>query len=137
MSKRPVLKIGNPILSQVAEPVVGFDTPELHELIQDMRDTMHDLSGAGLAAPQIGVLKQVVIFEMQSNPRYLNEEVIAETILINPVIDTIGDQQQGLWEGCLSVPGMRGFVERPAMWSEPLTFAIEVMINMGMRLTVL
>jgi len=102
------------MLNQVSEPISRFDIAELHELIQDMRDTMHELNGAGLAAPQIGVTKRVVIFEMQGNPRYPNEDVIPETILINPVIDIIGDQRQGMWEGCLSVPGMRGYVERPS-----------------------
>lgn len=114
MSSRPVLRIGNPLLSQVAQEVTEFDTPELHRLIDDMRDTMAELNGAGIAAPQIGVSKKVVIFGMQSNPRYPNEELIPETILLNPVIEVLDDQTQGMWEGCLSVPGLRGYVERPA-----------------------
>lgn len=114
MAIRPVLKIGNPVLNNVAEEVTEFDTPELHQLITDMRDTMHDLNGAGLAAPQIGVSKQVVIFEMQSNPRYPDQDVIPETVLINPKIDVLDEGLEGLWEGCLSVPGMRGYVERPS-----------------------
>lgn len=114
MSIRPVLKIGDPLLNQVSEPICDFDTAELHELIDDMRDTMHSLSGAGLAAPQIGVLSRIVIFEMQTNSRYPDVEPIPETILINPIIDVLDEQQQGMWEGCLSVPGMRGYVERPS-----------------------
>jgi len=110
----PVLKIGDPFLTQVAEPVLEFDTPELHALIDDMRDTMASLNGAGLAAPQIGVSARVVIFAMQDNPRYLEEEAIEETILLNPQIEALSGQEQGMWEGCLSVPGMRGFVERPS-----------------------
>ena len=114
MSIRSVLKIGDPFLSQIAAPVLEFNTPELDSLINDMRDTMHSLNGAGLAAPQIGESARVVIFEMQANPRYPDEEPISETVLINPQIDVIGDQQQGMWEGCLSVPGMRGYVDRPS-----------------------
>jgi peptide deformylase len=114
MAVRPVLKIGNPTLAQVAEQVSEFNTPELERLIVDLRDTMHDLNGAGIAAPQIGVSKQVVIFEMRDNPRYPEQEPIPETVLINPVIEVLGETTQGMWEGCLSVPGMRGYVERPA-----------------------
>ena len=114
MSIRPVLKIGDPILNHVSAPIATFDTPELHALIKDMRDTMHSLNGAGLAAPQIGVSARIVIFEMQSNPRYPDEEPIEQTILINPVIEVLSDSKQGMWEGCLSVPGMRGYVERPS-----------------------
>ena len=114
MSIRPVLKIGDPFLNHVSAPVSEFDTPELHALINDMRDTMDSLNGAGLAAPQIGVSARVVIFEMQSNPRYPDEEPIDETVLINPVINVLSNDQQGMWEGCLSVPGMRGYVERPS-----------------------
>ena len=114
MAIRPVLKMGDPFLAQVADPVLEFDTPELHALIDDMRDTMASLNGAGLAAPQIGVSARVVIFAMRENPRYPNEEPIDETILINPEIQVLGEQEQGMWEGCLSVPNMRGFVERPS-----------------------
>lgn len=114
MSIRPVLKIGDPFLTEVAAPVTEFDTPDLHQLIDDMRDTMLELNGAGLAAPQIGVSARVVIFEMQGNPRYPEVETIDETVLINPIIEVLSDEQQGMWEGCLSVPGMRGYVERPA-----------------------
>ena len=114
MAVREVITLGHPVLAKVAEPITEFDTPELHELINDMRDTMHHLNGAGLAAPQIAVSKQVLIFEMKNNPRYPNQEAIPETVLINPVIEPIGEQLQGMWEGCLSIPGMRGYVERPA-----------------------
>ena len=114
MSVCPVLRIGDPILSQVAEPITKFDTPELHRMIEDMRDTMAHLSGAGLAAPQIGISRRLVIFAMAENPRYPDEDNIDETVLINPVITVVGDQEQGMWEGCLSIPGMRGYVERPA-----------------------
>ena len=114
MAIKEVLKIGHPVLAKVADEVTEFDTPELHDLIQDMRDTMKHLNGAGLAAPQIGVSKQVVIFEMGENPRYPNQQSIPETILINPKVEVLGEDTQGMWEGCLSVPGMRGYVERPA-----------------------
>ena len=114
MTIRSVLKIGDPFLNQVAKPVVEFDTPELHTLIDDMRDTMASLNGAGLAAPQIGVSLRVVIFSMDKNPRYPNQPVIKETVLINPEIEVLDDQKQGMWEGCLSVPAMRGYVERPS-----------------------
>ena len=114
MTIRSVLKMGDPFLNQVAEPVLEFDTPELHTLIDDMRDTMASLNGAGLAAPQIGVSSRVVIFSMDKNPRYPNQAAIEETVLINPEIEVLDEQEQGMWEGCLSVPGMRGYVERPS-----------------------
>ena len=114
MAIRSVLKIGDPFLNCIADKVLEFDTPELHALIDDMRDTMAALNGAGLAAPQIGVSARVVIFCMESNPRYPNEEAISETILINPEIEVLGDQHKGMWEGCLSIPGMRGYVKRPS-----------------------
>ena len=114
MAAKPVLKMGDPRLFTVSDPVAEFDTPELHALITDMRDTMKALSGAGLAAPQIGVLQRVVIFEIQDNPRYPEVEPIAETVLVNPEIEVLGESRQGMWEGCLSVPGMRGYVERPS-----------------------
>lgn len=114
MAIRPVLKIGDPFLNKIVDPVLEFNTPELHALIDDMRDTMASLAGAGLAAPQIGVSARVVIFSMKDNPRYPNEEAIEETVLINPQIEVLSNQEQGMWEGCLSVPGMRGYVERPS-----------------------
>ena len=113
MTAHTILKMGDPRLNRVAQPVLQFDTPELHQLIVDMQDTMRVADCAGLAAPQIGVDLQVVIFGSgQINPRYPLEEPIAETILINPTITALGDEEQLGWEGCLSVPGMRGEVPR-------------------------
>jgi peptide deformylase len=109
---RDVLKMGDPCLLRIAEPVPAFDTPELHGLIADMFDTMHALNGAGLAAPQIGVNLRVVIFGFGSSARYPDAEPVPETVLINPVITFIGDEQEDGWEGCLSVPGLRGVVPR-------------------------
>lgn len=113
MAIKPVLKMGNPKLYVPAKPVEAFDTPKLQELIQDMFDTMAHESGAGLAAPQIGVSLRVVIFGVDFNPRYPDAEVVPTTILINPKITPIGQETDKEWEGCLSVPGMRGLVERP------------------------
>lgn len=112
MTVRRVLKMGDPLLFRVAEPVTGFDTMELHALIADMFDTMAALSGAGLAAPQIGISKRVVIFGVESNPRYPDAEPVPTTVLINPVIEILGPERDDGWEGCLSVPGMRGLVSR-------------------------
>lgn len=113
MSVKTVLKMGDPRLLKVSEEVTEFDTPELHALIQDMRDTMASLNGAGLAAPQIGVLKRVVIFGVSGNPRYPDIEPVQQTVLINPILNALTEETDGMWEGCLSVPGMRGYVERP------------------------
>ncbi len=107
-----VLKMGDPRLLRIAEPVAQFDTPELHALIADMFETMHALNGAGLAAPQIGVNLRLVIFGFSSSPRYPDADAVPETVLINPVISFIGDEQEDGWEGCLSVPGLRGVVPR-------------------------
>lgn len=112
MAIRPVLRMGDPLLLQVAAPVQAFDTPELHALLQDMRDTMDSLNGAGLAAPQIGVSLQVVIFGMDANPRYPQAEPVPHTVLINPQLDPMAEDMDEGWEGCLSVPGMRGLVPR-------------------------
>ncbi len=112
MAIQKVLKMGDPILLQVAAPVANFDSPELHELLSDMRDTMAALSGAGIAAPQIGVSQQVVIFGIDHNPRYPDAEAVPFTVLINPTLEFIGDELEDGWEGCLSVPGMRGMVPR-------------------------
>ena len=112
MAIKTVLRMGNPILLQQAEPVAQFNTPELHALIQDMQDTMAHMNGAGIAAPQIGVSLQVVIFGVGSNPRYPDAEQVPYTVLINPVLTPIQDEIEGGWEGCLSVPGMRGIVPR-------------------------
>ncbi|MET0532909.1 MAG: peptide deformylase [Steroidobacter sp.] len=112
MAIRPVLKMGDPVLLQVAQPVERFDTPELRELLQDMKDTMASLNGAGLAAPQIGVSLQVVIFGVGKNPRYPEAEEVPYTELLNPVLEPLSDAMEEGWEGCLSVPGMRGLVPR-------------------------
>jgi peptide deformylase len=109
---REVLKMGDPRLLQQAEQVTQFDTPELHALLADMRDTMAHLSGAGLAAPQIGVGLQVVIFGVAHNPRYPEAEEVPDTVLINPVLTALSDEMEEDWEGCLSVPGLRGMVPR-------------------------
>ena len=111
---REVLRMGDPRLWQKSLPVTRFKTQELSELLQDMRDTMAHLNGAGLAAPQIGVLLRVVIFGVKRNPRYPDAEEVPDTVLINPVITPIGDEIEEAWEGCLSVPGMRGVVPRYA-----------------------
>lgn len=109
---RDVLRMGDPRLLEKSRPVEAFGTPELHELIVDMRDTMAHLSGAGLAAPQIAVPLRVVIFGVSRNPRYPDAEEVPDTVLINPVITPIGSETEEAWEGCLSVPGMRGVVPR-------------------------
>ena len=112
MAIREVLKMGDPRLLAVSEPVLEFGTPELDGLLADMRDTMRDLNGAGLAAPQIGVGLRVVIFGLEANPRYPEAEPVPFTVLINPALAPLGEQQDEGWEGCLSVPGMRGLVPR-------------------------
>jgi len=112
MAIREVLKMGDPRLLAVAEPVRAFGTAELESLLSDMRDTMQELSGAGLAAPQIGVGLRVVIFEVEHNPRYPEAEGVPFTVLINPQLTPIGTEIEEGWEGCLSVPGMRGLVPR-------------------------
>lgn len=112
MAVRPVLKMGDPLLLQVAERVQQFATPELQALIDDLLDTMKAHQGAGIAAPQIGVSRQVVIFGGFKSPRYPDAEEIPFTVLINPVLTALGNEQESGWEGCLSVPGMRGVVPR-------------------------
>lgn len=112
MSMREILKMGDPRLLRVAQPVQAFDTPELHGLIQDMFDTMAHANGAGLAAPQIGVDLQVVIFGFKHNVRYPDAPPVPPTVLINPVITPLSDEEVNGWEGCLSVPGLRGMVPR-------------------------
>ena len=109
---RDVLRMGDPRLLQKALPIDNFNSPELKELLQDMRDTMADLNGAGLAAPQIGVGLRVVIFGVTANPRYPDVEPVPDTVLINPVITPLAEEVEEGWEGCLSVPGMRGWVPR-------------------------
>jgi len=112
MTVRALLKMGDPLLLQTAAPVTEFDTPELRELLVDMQDTMRAHNGAGIAAPQIGVSKQVVIFGGAPSPRYPDAEVVPFTVLINPELTILGDEMEDGWEGCLSVPGMRGVVPR-------------------------
>jgi len=113
MSVRRVLRMGDPELLRVSDPVHSFDSPELRELLSDMRDTMAAHDGAGLAAPQIGVPWRVVIFGTGApNPRYPDAEAVPETVLINPELEPIGVLREEDWEGCLSVPGLRGIVPR-------------------------
>ncbi|PXW82302.1 peptide deformylase [Nitrosomonas sp. Nm84] len=114
MAIRPVLRMGDPVLLQVAEKIDRFDTPELHALIQDMYDTMESLNGAGLAAPQIGVSLQVAIFGFDKNQRYPDADEVPFTVLLNPQLTPLSDEMEDGWEGCLSVPGMRGVVPRYA-----------------------
>ncbi len=114
MAVHEILKMGDPRLLRVAQPVREFDTPALHGLIADMFETMVAASGAGLAAPQIGIDLQLVIFGFQRNERYPEAPPVPNTVLINPVIEPLdGDLVEG-WEGCLSVPGLRGVVPRHA-----------------------
>ena len=112
MAIREVLKMGDPRLLAVAEPVREFGTPELDALLADMRDTMRNLNGAGLAAPQIGAGLRVVIFGFDQSPRHPESEAVPFTVLINPLLTPLGEAQEEGWEGCLSVPGMRGLVPR-------------------------
>jgi peptide deformylase len=113
MPIQPILKMGDPRLLRVAQPVKQFNTPELHALLVDLQDTMQAANGAGLAAPQIGVDLQVVIFGSgEFNPRYPDAPVVPRTVLINPVLTPLSEDEEEGWEGCLSVPGMRGVVPR-------------------------
>lgn len=110
---RSVLRMGDVRLLHICRPVVNVSAPEIRALLTDMRDTMADLNGAGLAAPQIGVDLRVVIFGSgEVNPRYPEAPIVPPTVLINPQIDFIGDDMEDGWEGCLSVPGLRGMVPR-------------------------
>ena len=109
---REVLRMGDPRLWQVSRPIEAFGTAELADLLTDMRDTMAHLNGAGLAAPQIGVPLRVVIFGVKSNPRYPGIDDVPDTVLINPVLTPLSSEIEEGWEGCLSVPGMRGWVPR-------------------------
>ena len=111
MAVRRVLKMGEPLLRAVASPVTRFDE-ELAALVADMDDTMRALSGAGIAAPQIGVSARVVIFELKDNPRYPHIAPVPYTVLVNPLVTLLTAEQDDGWEGCLSVPGMRGLVPR-------------------------
>lgn len=115
MAIHTILKMGDPRLLRVAQPVTAFDTDALHTLIRDMFETMQSVNGAGLAAPQIGVDLQLVIFGSdERNPRYPDRPLVPPTVLLNPVIIPLGDDEESDWEGCLSVPGLRGVVPR---WS--------------------
>jgi peptide deformylase len=112
MAIREVLRMGHPVLRERAKPVEQFGTPELRALLQDMKDTMAHKNGAGLAAPQIGVSQRMVIFGVDHNPRYPDAEAVPFTVLVNPRITILTRQVEEDWEGCLSVPGMRGVVPR-------------------------
>jgi peptide deformylase len=112
MAVHDILKMGDPRLLREAERVTEFDTPQLHALIADMFETMHAANGAGLAAPQIGVNLQLVIFGVSNNARYPEAPAVPETVLLNPVITPLSDDMEDGWEGCLSVPGLRGMVPR-------------------------
>jgi peptide deformylase len=112
MTVREILKMGDPRLLRVAEPVTEFGTPEMDALVADMFDTMHAANGAGLAAPQIGVNLQLVIFGFKQNPRYPDAQAVPETVLLNPVLTPLSQDMEEDFEGCLSVPGLRGSVPR-------------------------
>ena len=112
MAIREILKMGHPTLLEVAKPVEKFNTPELDSIIEDMIDTMKENDGAGLAAPQIGLGMQLVIFGFDSNERYPEADQVPFTVLINPEITPIGAEEEDGWEGCLSVPGLMGVVPR-------------------------
>ena len=112
MAVRDVLRMGHPVLRERAKPVEQFGTPELRALLQDMQDTMAHKNGAGLAAPQIGVSQRIVIFGVDHNPRYPDAEEVPFTVLVNPKITMLTRDVEEDWEGCLSVPGMRGIVPR-------------------------
>ncbi|MBV6474746.1 MAG: peptide deformylase [Rhodocyclaceae bacterium] len=111
---RDILRMGDMRLLEKARPVEAFGTPELYELVADMQDTMRAANGAGLAAPQIGVGLRVVVFGFESNPRYPQAEPVPSTILVNPELTPLSDELEEGWEGCLSVPGLRGVVPRSA-----------------------
>jgi len=112
MTVHAILKMGDPRLLRIAKPVERFATPELRRLAADLFETMHAVNGAGLAAPQIGVDLQLVIFGFSRNDRYPDAPPVPETVLLNPVIEPIGSVEEEGWEGCLSVPGLRGVVPR-------------------------
>lgn len=112
MPVREILKMGDPRLLRIAQQVVAFDTPELDALVVDLFDTMAAANGAGLAAPQIGVDLAVVIFGFDRNERYPDAPAVPRTVLVNPVIEPLSTDEEEGWEGCLSVPGMRGVVPR-------------------------
>ena len=113
MAVYKVLRMGDPRLRQVAEAVAAFGTEALHALITDLFDTMEACDGAGLAAPQIGVPLRVMVFGVETNPRYPDAEPVPTTVLVNPEFEVLDATREAGWEGCLSVPGMRGLVARP------------------------
>ncbi|NOX44021.1 MAG: peptide deformylase [Gammaproteobacteria bacterium] len=112
MAARKILRIGHPLLLQKSQPVRVFNTHELDQLIEDLFDTMAENDGAGLAAPQIGEMLRVVVFDVENNPRYPDKGPVPRTVLINPTIEPLDPEMSDDWEGCLSVPGMRGVVSR-------------------------
>lgn len=112
MAIRPILRLGDPRLQQLADEVSEFNTPQLDALIEDMFETMAAEDGAGLAAPQIAINQRIAIFGFDNNPRYPDSNAVPKTILINPIITPLSDEKEAGWEGCLSVPGMRGVVSR-------------------------
>ena len=112
MTVRPILRMGDPRLLEPAAPVTAFATPALRTLLADMSDTMAAAGGVGLAAPQIGIGLQVVIFGFEKSARYPDAEPVPYTVLLNPVIEPLGESEEDGWEGCLSVPGLRGVVPR-------------------------
>ena len=112
MAVREILRMGDPRLLKVAQQVTAFDTPELHALVADLFDTMAAANGAGLAAPQIGVDLAVAIFGFDRNERYPDAPAVPRTVLVNPDIEILDAREEEEWEGCLSVPGMRGVVPR-------------------------
>lgn len=112
MAEQEILKMGNPILREIAEPIKEFNTPELSQLIEDMKDTMIANDGVGLAAIQIGILKRVIIFGFEESSRYPQSPAIPMTVLINPSFKSLETESEPGWEGCLSIPGMRGLVPR-------------------------
>ncbi|MEO6186529.1 MAG: peptide deformylase [Steroidobacteraceae bacterium] len=112
MAIKTILRMGDPLLLQRAAEVSRFNTPALHALVLDMRDTMRHANGAGLAAPQIGVSQRVVIFGFDRNERYPDAPAVPPTVLVNPLLTAVGASEEDGWEGCLSVPGMRGLVPR-------------------------
>ena len=114
MPVRPILRMGDPRLLQASEPVKEFDSPFLEALVEDLVDTVRSVNGAGLAAPQIGILQQVVIFGGVERSRYPDADTVPFTVLVNPQIEILSKETESFWEGCLSVPGMRGLVERPS-----------------------
>jgi peptide deformylase len=113
MAVHEILRMGDPRLLRIAQPVTRFDSDEIHQLVADMFDTMRAANGAGLAAPQIGVDLQLVVFGTDApNPRYPDAPPVPRTVLLNPVITPLGDEEEEGWEGCLSVPGLRAVVPR-------------------------